>query len=266
MTKKLTLSPSKVDTFMGCKRLFKYRYLAPPFTPPQNKFFVIGNIAHKALELYHKKHFNDKLGPPPDLGSWKRFMGKCFKEALKRENADKYLRNKTVTKDDMLSIRDMLLKYMEHIKKHGAPTVHMVEKLAKINIEGIDVWLKADRVDSIGAKKYNVVDYKSGKPSTKKGERESVQIPSYGLFIKQRVDQHAVQIHGDYYYIKHLDTKRGVSSHEVTQEWMDDTAAKYKSVYNEVTNGCKFRQNFKYKYCRWCDFRKHCLEDDDDGI
>jgi CRISPR/Cas system-associated exonuclease Cas4 (RecB family) len=264
MTKKLTLSPSKVDTFMGCKRLYKYRYISVPFTPPQNKYFVIGNIAHKALELYHKERFNDKIGR---LGGWKRFMGECFKEAMKRENARKYLRDSTISKDDLLSIRDMLKNYVNHIKKTGAPTVALVEKLAKVNIEGIDVWLKADRVDSLGEKEYKVVDYKSGRPSTKKGERESVQIPSYGLFIKQHVHKNPTNIFGEYCYIKHLDKKNGISAHEVTQEWMDDAASKYKSVYNEITSGkCKFRQNFKYKFCRFCDFKKYCLEDDDDGI
>lgn len=264
MAKKLTLSPSKVDTFMGCKRLFKYRYISPPFTPAQNKYFVIGNIAHKALELYHKARMDEESDAPE--GGWKRFMGSCFKQAMRIENASKYLGDRTVTKEDMLSVRDMLKNYLGHIKKHGVPTVHMVEKLAKIQIGEIDVWLKADRVDRIDGSGYKVVDYKSGKPSTKKGEKESVQIPSYGLFVKQRVDKAADEIQGEYYYIKHLGARSGVSSHEVTQEWMDDAVSKYKSVYKEVTSGGKFTQNFKYKYCRWCDFRKHCLEDDDNGV
>ena len=50
---KLTLSPTKVDTFYGCRRLFLYNYLRPPFPQKDNKYFAIGNIAHKALELFH---------------------------------------------------------------------------------------------------------------------------------------------------------------------------------------------------------------------
>jgi hypothetical protein len=264
MAKQLTLSPTKVDTFMGCRRLFKYKYIAQPFVPPQNKYFVIGNIAHKALELYHKTRTTKDALPPE--GGWGKFMGSCLKQAMNTEHAARHLNRGTITKDDLRAVRDMLKKYVHYIKKVGAPDVHTVEKLAKINVEGIAVWLKADRIDNINDGGYRVVDYKSGQAATKKSERESVQIPSYGLYIQQRVDKNAKDIIGEYCYVKQLDSKKGISSHTVTQEWMNDAVLKYKSVHNEITNGCKFTQNFKYKYCFFCDFKQHCLEDDNNGV
>ena len=252
----LTLSPTKVDTFQGCRRLFKYKYLKPPFTPEENKYFIIGNIAHRALELFHKKRV-----PPSN-----KVMGECFKIAALAHRYKQKIKRGKVSYEDMQSIREMLIKYITYLKRLNAqPKIEQVEKLAKINVKGIEVWLKSDRIDKIGRNAYKVVDYKTGRPATKKDELASVQLPSYGLMIKQKVNKNA-KIRGEYIYVKHLSPRGGIHAYEITDKMMQNAANKYVKVMEELKSGCKFMQNFQYKYCHFCDFKRYCLEDDDDGL
>jgi CRISPR/Cas system-associated exonuclease Cas4 (RecB family) len=249
--KTLTLSPTKVDTFNGCKRLFLYKYIKQPFVPPENKFFLIGNVVHKALELYHKNN-----SP----------MGKCFKEAIAKYDAKRKLKKGIIENSDLWTIKHMLINYLNHLKQlPKAPKVHMVEELTKLDIKGITVWLKADRIDLIGKNRYKVIDYKSGKPMSKANELDSVQIHSYGILVRQKIHPKA-KIYGDYFYLKFMDSKRGIHSHKITNKWMKEAIKQYVKVDKALKNGCKFTQNFKYKYCDLCEFRKLCLEDTNDDL
>jgi len=256
----LTLSPSKVDTFHGCRRLFKYRYVSPPpIKFEDNKYFLIGNIAHKALESLHKAQMGCSSY------NWKKEMGRYFKQAVTTYKAYDKIKKGVITNDDLYSIKSMLGKYLKYLKKDDLPKVFQVEKLAKITIDHVVVWLKADRIDDLGDNAYRVIDYKSGSPSTKKDELASVQIPSYGIWLRQIMSD-ADDITGQYLYLKYVDSKKGVHTYYISDEMMDEAKEKYLEVDRKLKNGCDFMQNFKYKYCRFCDFRKYCVEDDDDGL
>ncbi len=255
-TKNISLSPSKVDTFTGCRRLFAYRYIRPPFTPAENKYFLIGNLAHKVLENIYKQH----MAAP--IKDWSKEMGHHFKEAVKTFKAVEKIKQGVIVQQDLLNIKNMLKNYLNYIKEHGIEKPYMLESLKKITVAGITVWLKADRIDILKDGTYRVVDYKSGKPGTPKSEKESVQIPSYGMLVRQ-LEKREVTVEGSYLYLAHMDTKKGVHSYQVTDEWMDQATKKYTQVYRELQDGCEFIQNFKYKYCgRMCDFREYCLKDE----
>jgi RecB family exonuclease len=256
---KLTLSPSKVDTFYGCRRLFKYRYISPPFVPEENRFFLIGNIAHKTLENLHK---NQMDRPVYD---WKKEMAQQFKSAIKTYDAYNKIKKGVITKSDLYDIKRMLSKYLKYLKVNDIPKVFQVEKLAKISFDGVIVWLKADRIDELGENAYKVVDYKSGSPATKKDELASVQIPSYGLWLRKLVPD-ADEIKGQYLYLRYIDSRRGIHTYDISNDMMDLAREKYLNVNQKLKNGCDFKQNFKYKYCRYCDFRRHCLEDENNEL
>jgi len=255
----LTLSPSKVDTFNGCRRLFLYKYLAPPFIFKENKYFLIGNIAHKVLENLHKKQMGCSEY------NWKKEMGKCFKSAIRTYKAYKKVDEGLITKDDLYAIKIMLSKYLMYLKNSDTPNVFEVEKLAKITFDGVVVWLKADRIDDLGENTYKVIDYKSGRPATKKAELASVQIPSYGIWLRQMLPDADV-IKGQYLYLRYIDSKKGIHSYDISDEMMDEAKEKYIKVNQELKNNCQFVQNFKYKYCYSCDFRQYCVKDNNDGI
>lgn len=252
---KLTLSPTKVDTFYGCKRRFKYSYVNKPFVPVENKYFLIGNVIHKVLEEFHKVN-------PIDKSEWKPLLNQIFKKTAATYKLKEKLGTK-ISYEDLESMKEMVKNYRRYLSSlEDLPQIHSIEKLSKLVFDkGIVCWMKSDRIDKIGDSFYKVVDYKTGRPASNSDELSSVQIPSYGLLIRMTVDKDA-RIVGEYQYIKHLGTKSGVHKHIVTDDMMEAAKEKYVKVFEEIASGkCQFTQNFKYKYCGNCDFRSHCMRD-----
>lgn len=259
--KSLTLSPTKVDTFLGCRRLFKYKFLAPPFTPPQNRYFLIGNVAHKTLENFHRKQSLDST--PRD---WRHLMGIVFKQAAVSNKVFDYIESGLINNGDLRNIKQMLINYIDYlIKQKQFPDVVSVEQLSKIQIGKIGVWLKSDRIDAIGKNRYRVIDYKSGNVPSKQDEINSMQLPSYGILVKQKYGKDA-KIEGSYLYLKHLCGNDGVRTYDITEEWMQQAEEMYIKVSEEISRGCLFTQNFSYKYCRICDFKRYCRSDENDHL
>jgi len=252
------LSPSKVDCFAGCPRLFFYRYIKRLPTG-ENKYFLIGNIAHKALELFHEELLRSKKNV-----SLKKFMGECFRTAIEKYGANKKISAGVIVRQDLLNIKEMLLKYIKNIDINGMPVVKCVEKMYKFPIGNITVQMKADRLDILGEHRYKVVDYKtSSKPAPKKDELASVQIPTYGLWVLNDIDKEA-EITGEYQYLRHVDRKAGIRTYPVTEDMMSTAKEKYIKTAEALSSGsCTFEQNFKYKYCgRVCDYAARCLGED----
>jgi CRISPR/Cas system-associated exonuclease Cas4 (RecB family) len=249
---KLSLSPTKVDTFFGCRRLFYYRFIEPPFTPPENRYFLIGNIAHKALELYHKTSARSQ--------SRSKELAGCFRRALETYKAKVKIKQGVISKNDIGDIANMLKNYLRYVHDNGDPKVAAVEKLVKITINGVVIWLKADRIDKLDDNLYKVVDYKTGHPATHTQETDSVQIPSYGLMVRQEINKKA-KIVGEYLYLKHMTGGKGIHAHDITEKMMEKTVEKYTKVNKLLKNGCDFPKNLKYRYCRSCDFSNYCRSD-----
>jgi len=263
ITNPVQLSPSKVDTFLGCRRLFKYRYLSPPPLPfVENKYFLIGNIAHKALELFFGR-YETKLS----AGNTRTLMRGCFKSAVTSHKGLKKVDQGVIERSDLLMIKDMMKKYLAYIAKNGPPKVVSLEKFARFNIgDNVVVAMKADRLDKYGDSAYRVVDYKtSARPASRAQERESVQIPTYGLWVKSSIDEDAT-VYGEYQYLRHMHSKKGIHTFEITDDMIEYAKGEYASIAKKLLGGCEYPQNFKYRYCRICDYRAYCLEDEDNEL
>lgn len=261
MKRRLNLSASKVDTFFGCKRLFKYRYLKPPpIKFVENKYFLIGNTVHKALELFHTGVGN------LSESDWRTHMKKCFLSATDKYNVISKRKKGVITRDEAYGMRDMLKAYLTFLKEEGKlPDSLFIEKMFGFVIAKNPVAGKADRVDKINGG-YKVVDYKTGQPASKKDALTSVQLPTYALWITKEVDQGA-KVYGEYIYLKYLGTKRGTQLFEITEEMMANAVEKYTRVASYLKNEVRYPRNTSYKYCRRvCDYYDWCMEDDNNVI
>ena len=254
------LSPSKVDCFHGCQRLFYYRYLESPFDVPQNKYFLIGNVAHKALELFHQ----NLKGKPIDYG---KLMSESFKKSYTKYSVDKQAAKGFLSQQEVQGIHNMLAGYLAHIKANGHPWTMFIEKMFKTEVGGITVRGKADRVDRIelGDEEpaIKIVDYKtSSKPLSKKQVARSVQLPTYAMWIRE-MDKipDRIPIYGEYVYLKHMGTKQESKCYLITDEMFAEAIEKYTRVVFELTHSCKFVRNREYEYCRACDYGHHCPRD-----
>lgn len=246
MSTYIKLSASKVDTFFGCQRLYKYRYVDKLPVPVENKYFLIGNIAHTACELFHKS-------TRPVINSAK-LMGDCFRQSVAKHRAFQKVSSKVITQDDLRSIKEMLSNYLSYIKPGLECNPICLEKFFSFDLDGITVTGKADRVDEL-KDKYVVIDYKTSKSGVKKDELESVQLPTYALWIRSEYKN--LPIVGQYIYFRSL--PKGVHEHIITNGMVDSAIEKYKIVADALKNNCSFKKSTKYKYCRMCEFKKECL-------
>jgi len=257
MEKQFPLSASKIDTYLGCRRLFKYRYLAPPpIAVPKSKHFVIGNLAHKALELFHRGNGAGEL------------MTKSFREAYQLEGIPAHLDTMLLDRVDLLSVKEMLQKYLTWYRGHKQKDrIVSLEKYFTFELDGIPISGKADRVD-LGKKHISIVDYKTNKqPYTKKDINESVQLQTYALWLRAKYQKARIlPIKGKYLFLRHLDSTRGVKQFAVTQEMLDEAREKYNAVHKALTGNFDFKRNSMYKYCLTCEFRNYCFTDDNNDL
>lgn len=253
----MRLSPSKVDCFFGCKRLFYYRYISKE-KPKPSKYFLIGNVVHKTLELFHSKvHTIDR-------SKWSLLMKKAYKHTHKNYSIYDKLDTGFITEKDATNIKSMLQIYLNYIReKEKLPNTISAEKLFTVNLNSLKITGKADRVDRT-ANGIKIVDYKtSSRPTPKKEALKSVQLPVYGLWIVKGndIDYIDEKIYGEYQYVRHLDKKSGIHTFEITGDMISNAIEKFTRVKFELDNGCKFEKNTDYKYCgrNKCDFYQQCV-------
>lgn len=255
----MNLSPSKLDTFYGCRRLFQYRYITKPFVPPMSKYFLIGNIAHSACEEFHKK---SKIAQPLPVGSkvYTTIMGESFKYAFNTNNALLHLDHGIISDDDLFSIKGMLAEYLTYVKRAAFPNTVSLEKSFTVSFDGVKINGRIDRLDQYDDV-YYVIDYKTNaKPMSKQEEKDSVQLPTYGLWIKSE-KKNVKKIVARYIYLKHVGSG-GIHDFEVTEDMIEQAKEKYRFVDSELRKSdCKFPKNSKYKFCFTCEYKRLCRED-----
>lgn len=250
----MNLSPSKVDCFLGCKRLYFYRYISKPYTPPFNKYFMIGNICHKSLELFYKK------ATVENKHLWAKLMAATFKHSMNKYKAFENQKKGRIEEADLYKMKEMLKNYLGVING-TLPNIESMEQRFKIQLKQITIIGKADRVDKV-EDGFVIVDYKtSSKPMTKKEVAESVQLPTYGLWMKQLHPES--NVYGKYIYLKHLKKKQ---KFEITKEMTAEAVEKYTLVKFSLENGCKMNRNTAYKYCWGCEYKSYCNRDKQDDF
>jgi len=256
----INLSASKVDCFMGCQKLFYWRYIAKPITPPDNKYFLIGNIAHRALELFYEKGFHKQ----PD--TFKDNLSACLKSAFVKYDAMSLLKKNVFVKRDMEEIQNMMKSYLQNVLPTPTPNVSYVEKSFYISVEDFKIAGKADRVD-FDQGNYIIVDYKTnGKAFTKKELEESVQLPTYKIWLDTlyKAQYPEYKAFGEYVYLKLTSGKKWKATFEITEDRVKDALEKYRFVKQQLNNKCSFKRNLKYKYCSpRCDYFFQCQKDGD---
>lgn len=248
----IKLSPTKVNDFKGCRRLFWYKHIAKPDVYQDRTYMIMGNIAHKALEIFHQKYKT----MPEDIEEAINTIRSAFKKAIHQDEGD------LLTRDRLFEVRDMLKLYIKHIREKGFPEIFSTERLGSFMVgRDIKVWLKADRVDKLGDGNYQIIDYKtSKKPATKKDEQSSLQLPSYGLWLKHYLKKDDLNMKGSYVYLRCLDRKRagGFRTYDITNEFMDYAVNEYARVGKAIKDREPFERNREYKFCYSCPYKDIC--------
>jgi|GEM_PF-3820625 len=244
----MRLSASKVDAFLGCRRLFKYRYVKnPPIETPENKFFLLGNVTHGALELYHA---DGERSLNPSVA-----MSKAFQRSAEKEKVTKKL-------PILLDAKEMLASYIKWDRQQTDPPKRDLERTIKFTIDNtISVSGRIDRIDYCDDK-IVIVDYKTNQhvPSTTE-IMESVQLPAYAAWLQSLGETRSIKL--QYLFLRYLKKPSASRLLPATAEVVEEAKNKFRLVHRALHNGWDARRNQKYKYCLNCDYRAYCFNDND---
>lgn len=171
----LTLSASKFGTYIKCPLQFKYEHILKIPTPSQT-YFDMGTAVHAVAEqLTILEKNGTKYGKKEAL------------EILEKSwSSNAYLKkSKQKETQDKKSAKEMIETILEWLEKNPNK-VKDVEKYFQIEIAGVKVSGKIDRVEITPEGEYEVIDFKSGRVYlTKNSIKEDPQMNLYALGVKK---------------------------------------------------------------------------------
>jgi DNA helicase-2/ATP-dependent DNA helicase PcrA len=230
----LMLSASDIDTYRLCPLKYKFaRVFRIPQEPSINQRF--GILVHQVLERYHSQ----------GGGSLERLMD-LFEEGWRRagfadSSDDRQFRARAVA---------ALREYWDsEQRREGEPVAFersFAFKLGPHLLRG-----RVDRVDRLPDGRYELIDYKTGKPKTELELREDVQLSLYQMGAREAWGlETSAQ---SYYYV--LDGEKVPVAHS------DEELDRVRRTVAEIAGGIT-RQEFEptpsYEICSFCDYRIIC--------
>jgi DNA helicase-2/ATP-dependent DNA helicase PcrA len=230
----LALSASDIETYRTCPLKYKFaRVFRVPQEPTINQRF--GIVVHQVLERYHQSGGRsvDELLGLLEAG-WRRsgFGGTDEERQLhvKAENA--------------------LRRYHERFQADDAEPMWF-EKSFNFKIGPHTLRGRVDRVDRMADGRYELIDYKTGRPKTPAQLRDDVQLSLYAVAATQAWNLDAsVQ---SYLYVLD-DQKVPLPDDANDKEWIAETV-------REVADGILgqgFEPTPSYAACSICDYRIAC--------
>jgi DNA helicase-2/ATP-dependent DNA helicase PcrA len=183
----LKLSASSMKTFDQCPKKYYYNYIAKE---PRKQWdhFDLGNLCHKALEIFHEKYKIE--------GTSKRTLAKLMSYSF--TEARKEFPN--ISNTLLAEAKDLIKDYLKTISGGNMPLVKGVETSFNFNIsDNVLVRGFLDRVDVLKDGKFHIVDYKTTKNAK---YLDPFQLLIYGLWLKHEYP-HIKDFKASYILLRH---------------------------------------------------------------
>ena len=230
----LLLSASDIETYRRCPLKYKFsRVFRIPQEPTINQRF--GILVHQVLERFHTN----------GAGSLEHLMS-LFEQSWRRAgftdaNDDLQFREKAVA-----ALRRY---YALDREREGDPV--WFERSFSFKLGPHLMRGRVDRVDRLPDGRYELIDYKTGKPKRQSELREDVQLSLYQMGAREswQLDTSAQS----YYYV--LDNEK------VPVEHSDDELARVRETVGTIADGIlaqEFEPKPSYELCSFCDYRIIC--------
>ncbi|MCW2990983.1 MAG: ATP-dependent helicase [Solirubrobacterales bacterium] len=234
----LVLSASDIETYRTCPLKYKFaRVFRIPSEPTINQRF--GIVIHQVLERYHRAEGSVAAGSMDELlglldAGWRRSgFGSSDEERQLHEKATAALH-----------------RYHARFQAEPARPVWF-EKPFSFRMGNHTLRGRVDRVDELPDGRYELIDYKTGRPKSASQLREDVQLSLYAVGAREAWQVDAGQ--QSYLYVLD-DEKVPVPTEDIDRDWISDT------VY-EVADGILgqgFEPTPSYAACSICDYRIAC--------
>jgi DNA helicase-2/ATP-dependent DNA helicase PcrA len=230
----LVLSASDIDTYRSCPLRYKFaRVLKIP--SPQTLHQRFGIAVHQVLERYHASEHTTV-----------RQMMELFEACWRRGGFG----DSDPERELHAKARAALVLYHKHLEAHEAEPVWFERsfsfKLGPHHLRG-----RVDRVDRLPDGKYELIDYKTGRPRTAEQLRDDVQLSLYALGARESWELQAERL--SYYYVLD-DEKVPVPSAEMDTDWI----ARVVAEVGAAIMAQRFEPTPSPGVCALCDYRIAC--------
>jgi len=231
------ISYSQIDNYLACPLRYKFSYILNVPTPP-NHALNFGNTVHNVLKIFHTKKMFGKETSLEDL------MDIYEKEWVPLGYDDEEHRKKQFE-----SGKKILERYYQTNKDIDVQHIG-IEKEFILDIDGIKLKGKIDRIDKLPDGSVEIIDYKTGNSKTQKEVDNDVQMTIYKMAAEE-----ALNIEPTFLSFYYLEAGEKLSTNR-TQKQIEAQ----KKIIKEVVKDIK-EKNFKPnsgQSCRFCPYRGLC--------
>ena len=244
---KIYLSSTNIQTFLNCKRKFKYKYVdrVKVETKIASKYLSFGNSIHSTLAQFNKIT-DEKYRSVENLHAllrknWKREGYSSIDE--EREYGLKAL--------------DMLSNYLNDPKDQGQKNI-IIEEMIRKDMDGKFILNgKLDKVYLREDNQLETVDYKTG--NTIEGINK-IQIQIYILLTKEKTGRYPDIV--SYYYMAH--NKK--IEQKVTKELIDEITEILWDVYHRISIEKEYPCNPNFNCESTCEYYDICEGAKDENL
>jgi DNA helicase-2/ATP-dependent DNA helicase PcrA len=231
------ISYSQIDNYLACPLRYKFSYILNVPTPPSSAL-NFGNTIHNVLKVFHTQKM---FGREPSFND----LLKTYEKEWIPLGYD----NEEHRKKRFDSGKKLLEEYYQTNK--DVDVQHLgIEKEFILDIDGIKLKGKIDRIDKLPDGSVEIIDYKTGNSKTQKEVDNDVQMTIYKMAAEE-----ALNIKPDALSFYYLETGEKISTNR-TQKQVDAQ----KQIIKDVVKGIK-EKNFKPnpgQSCRFCPYREIC--------
>ncbi len=248
----LTLSPSKINIYLNCKKQYYFEYLDPETAKIKKQLkkkraeMEMGSFIHDSLTLFFKN--------PVEERNWPK-MAEILKQVWAGPRGESY-GFKTIEQErgfynQSLRMLQWFIKN-ENLKPDifalpVSPPGNSFDDYITIPFgENLDLGGKIDRIDKLGNGNLEIIDYKTGKEKD-----DNLQLLIY-VFLAEKIFEKKVE------KVKYIYLKSG-SIPTITPEIKDKTEAKEKilDIASQIQTEKEWEPNVS-KLCDYCDYIAFC--------
>lgn len=180
--RKLTLSPTKISTYLACRLMFKYTYIdkiSRYYYQPKS-YHSFGASLHRALESFHKQGGAECISPEQLVDQMHESWTSVGYMSLEHEQAHKAV------------AQEMLQHYHEEHLVTGVKTL-FTEKVLRVDMGDFVLMGRVDRIDEHPDGRLEIIDYKSGRLSVSEDDvRNDLAMGIYAYLLRRTFTDHPV--------------------------------------------------------------------------
>ncbi|MDE2040519.1 MAG: PD-(D/E)XK nuclease family protein [Elusimicrobia bacterium] len=232
------LSHSSISLFQDCPQKYKFKYVDKIPEKPRH-FFSFGQSVHSALEFLYAV----QAPPPPTLEA----LLACYQERWVSAGYRDGDQEAQYFEDGK---RILAAYYRKHAKDFAVPL--FVEYGFTLEVEGVPVTGKVDRVDALADGRLAILDYKTGKALAASRVERDAQLTMYQLACERLLGRTVARL--SFYHLPSL-KEQVVERHST--ELVETLTKRIVSTAERISAG-RFKPTPSEAVCRWCDYKPLC--------